>query len=84
MCDRDVKGVLSIFKVIRSPAVLARMFPILDLSCEKNTRGGSGSGHRYVAQTELLKFHRNGQFPHEFVTRTLNVFLGNTLFIMNR
>ncbi len=36
VCDRGVKGAPSIFKVIRSAAALARMFPILDLSCEEN------------------------------------------------
>ncbi len=34
--DHDVKGVPSIFKVIRSVVALARMFPILDLSSEEN------------------------------------------------
>jgi hypothetical protein len=29
--------------------------------------GGSGTGHRYVTQTELLKLQRSGQFPDEFV-----------------
>ena len=36
-CDRDVKGVPSIGKVIRSAGVLVRMLPILDMSCEENT-----------------------------------------------
>ncbi len=35
-CDRDVKYVLSIFKVNFSVSNLARMFPILDLSSEEN------------------------------------------------
>jgi hypothetical protein len=30
MWDRDVKGVSSIFKVIRSDSALSRMFPIYD------------------------------------------------------
>ncbi len=29
--------------------------------------GGSGTHHRYVAQVELLKFQRRGQFPDELV-----------------
>jgi hypothetical protein len=56
VCDRDVKGVSSIFKVIRSPVVLPRMLPILDWSCEENTVRWCGTGHSYVAQGELLKW----------------------------
>ena len=67
MYDRDVKGARSIFKVIRSAAALARMLPILDLSCEENATQGSGNDHSYVAQAELLKLQRNDQFPDELV-----------------
>ncbi len=35
-CDLEVIGAPSIFSVIRSAAALARMLPILDLSCEEN------------------------------------------------
>ena len=37
MCDLDTTGAPSIFKIIRSAAALARIFPILDLNCEENT-----------------------------------------------
>jgi hypothetical protein len=36
-CERDTKGMSSIFKVIGSAAVLVRMFPILELIYEENT-----------------------------------------------
>ena len=42
MCDRDVKGVPSIFKVIRSDSALARMLPTLDLSCDDAARRVEG------------------------------------------
>ncbi len=56
-----------VFKVIRSVEVLKRMFPILDLSSEETLCDSSGTGHSRVAQAELLKLQRNGQFPDEFV-----------------
>ena len=36
MCDRDGKGVSSIFNVIRNTTDLTRMFSILDLNWEEN------------------------------------------------
>ena len=38
MCDLDVTGAPSIFKRIRSAPALARIFPVLDLSCEENNK----------------------------------------------
>ncbi len=31
--------------------------------------GGSGTGHDHVAQTDLLKLQKSGQFPDELVKR---------------
>ena len=67
MCDRDVNGAPSIFKVIRSAVALMRMLTILDLRCVRTPRVGSGTGHGHVAQAELLKLHKSGQFPVEIV-----------------
>jgi hypothetical protein len=53
--DRDTKGVSSMFKVIRSPAVLTRMLPILDLSVRRTPRDGSGTGHGHVTETEIIQ-----------------------------
>ena len=36
MCDLDATGAPSILRLIRRAAALARMLPILDLSCEEN------------------------------------------------
>ena len=36
MCDLKAIGALSIFKLIRKAAALARMLPTFDLSCEEN------------------------------------------------
>ena len=33
----------------------------------RRTRGGSGTGHRYVVEVELLKLQGRGQFPDELV-----------------
>ena len=47
MCDPDTDpegiGVSSIFNLIHRVAVLVRMCPTLDLSCEENTRDGNGT-----------------------------------------
>ncbi len=51
MCDLDDTGAPSIFKMIRA-AALARIFPILHLSCEEKT-------------TELLNLQKNGEFPDD-------------------
>ena len=67
MCDLDVTGAPSIFKIIRSVVALARIFPILDLICEENAGDGSGTNHGDVAQVELLKLQKIGQFPDETV-----------------
>ena len=37
MCERDVIGAPSIFKFTRIAAALARVVPILDLSCARKT-----------------------------------------------
>ncbi len=37
MCDLDVIGTPSKFRLIRSVAVLVKMLPILDLICEENS-----------------------------------------------
>jgi hypothetical protein len=42
------------------------------MQCDKTfswstPRGGSGTGHGHVAEAELLKLQRRGQFPDEFV-----------------
>ena len=33
----------------------------------RTSRGGSGTGHGHVAQAELLKLQKSGQFPDESV-----------------
>ena len=33
----------------------------------RKLRGGSGTGHGHVAEVELLKLKKNGQFPDELV-----------------
>jgi hypothetical protein len=38
VCDLDSIGAPSILGLIPNTAVLARIFPTLDLSCEKNTQ----------------------------------------------
>jgi hypothetical protein len=43
------------------------MLAILDLICEENTSHSSGTGHGWIAQTELLKLQKNGQFPDELL-----------------
>jgi hypothetical protein len=67
VCDLDATGAPSIFKKIRSASALVRIIPILDLSCEERMCGGSGTGHGLVAQAELLKLLKSGQFPDELV-----------------
>ena len=42
------------------------MLPTLDFRCETKS-GGSGTGHGHVAQAELLKLPKSGQFPDELV-----------------
>ncbi len=74
MCDRDVKGVPSIFKVIRSDSALARMLPTLDLSCDdaarRVTRGrGDMSNYNYDAQKTGKGFKMNA---HHVVLRQMN------------
>ena len=48
MCDLDATGALSILRIIRSAAALARMLPTFDLSCDEKLCGGSGTGHGHV------------------------------------
>ncbi len=66
MCDRDAKGAPSMLRLIRSAAALARMLPTLHLR-RRTPSGGSGTGHGHVAQAELLKLPKSGQFPDELV-----------------
>ncbi len=63
MCDLDTIDVSSILRLLRNTAVLERIFPTLDLSCEKNTHDGNGTG--WIAQAELLKQSRSGRFLDE-------------------
>ena len=37
VCDLDVSGASSIFKIIRNVTTLTKMFPTFDLNCEENT-----------------------------------------------
>ncbi len=66
-CERDTKGMSSIFKVIGSAVVLVRMFPILELIYEENTTRRSWNWHSYITQAERLKQPKSGQFPDELV-----------------
>ena len=63
MCDLESIGAPSIFKLIHSVAALARILPILELSCEEN------AARRKCALAELLKLQESGQFPDEPVKR---------------
>ena len=61
-------GAPSRFRLIRKAAALARIFPTLDLSIEDSLnkpRCGSGRVHGSIAQAELLKLQKSGQFPDE-------------------
>ena len=40
VCDLESIGAPSIFNVIHSPAVLLRMLPTIDLSCEEKVERG--------------------------------------------
>jgi hypothetical protein len=60
---RCVSG--SRFKFILKSAALARMLPTFDLNSVRRTpRGCSGTGC-WIAQAELLKLQKSGQFPDE-------------------
>ncbi len=56
----------SIFKIIRTDTSLTRILTIFDFNWKENT-GGSGRVHCLIAQSELLKMKKNGQFPDEIV-----------------
>ena len=63
MCDLDSTDNPSIFKIIRSVTVLVRIFLHLDpkTSERRKSHGGSGTGHCWITQGELLKLRKNGQ-----------------------
>ncbi len=67
MCDLDATGAPSTFRVILSPAALARMLPTLDLSCEENDTCLKWNWSLVDELAELLKLQRIGQFPDELV-----------------
>jgi hypothetical protein len=54
-----------------------RVRPTLLLSCERKPRGGIGTDHDHVAQAELLKLQKSGQFPDERLRVTMEGELGN-------
>ncbi len=56
-------GTPSIFKLIRKAAALARVLPTFAFRFAENARGGSGTVHYYIAEAELLKLQKSGQFP---------------------
>ncbi len=65
MCDLDSIDSSSILRLLRNTSTLERIFPTLDLSCEKNTCDGNGTGG--ITQAELLKQPRCGQFLDESI-----------------
>jgi hypothetical protein len=60
-----LSGAPSRLRFTRKAATLAEVLTTLDLSCEDKPRGGSGTVHGHVAQAELLKLQKSGQFPDE-------------------
>ncbi len=58
-------GVPSKLTVIHKDAALTRVSPTLDLKYEGNTT--LRKWNCYVAQAELLKMQKSGQFPDELV-----------------
>ena len=58
-------GSPSILSVIRKAAALARVLPTFAFRVPRTPRGGSGRGHWFIAQAELLKLQKSGQFPDE-------------------
>ncbi len=65
VCVLYVIGAPSIFKLIRKAAALARVCRLFLLAGQRTPRGGSGKVHCLVAQAELLKLQKSGQFPDE-------------------
>ena len=62
-------GAPSIFKLTRRVAVLTKLLPIFALSCPRKAACLScllsGRFHGSIAQAELLKLQKSGQFPDE-------------------
>jgi hypothetical protein len=59
-------------RLTRKAAVLARVMPTFAFSCAENAaRRKWKRVHSLVAQAELLKLKKSGQFPDEPVRRTV-------------
>jgi Tfp pilus assembly protein PilO len=67
VCDLDVTGTPSIFKIICSASALSRILTIFDFSWAEKPHGGSGKVHCLIVESELLKLQQSSQFPDEFV-----------------
>jgi hypothetical protein len=62
VCDLEVIGEESIFKIIRSPGALATMLPTLDLRSEENI---VEEVEESTGRFRKLSFEKSGQFPDE-------------------
>ena len=59
MCDLDAIDSSSILRLLRNTSTLERIFPTLDLSCEKNTCDGNGTGwDDYYSQHDRQVFYQ--------------------------
>jgi hypothetical protein len=68
VCDLDttgVQGAPSIFKIIRSGAVLSRMLLTLDLNCEEKVARSMWNWTQ--SNCVSWKFKKSGQFPDDLV-----------------
>ena len=65
MCDVEAIDAPSILRVIRNTTSLVRILPTFDL--RRTSRVCSGTDHGRIAQAELLKLQKSGQFPDETV-----------------
>ena len=71
MCVLEVIGAPSMLRLTRKAAALARVFPTLAFAAQRTPRGGSARVHCLIAQAELLKLQKSGQFPDEPVRITV-------------
>ena len=64
-------AVPSIFKLTRKAAALARVLPAFAFRVAENAARRKWNSPRWVAQAELLKLQKSGQFPDEPVRITV-------------
>jgi hypothetical protein len=71
MCVLEVIGAPSMLRLTRKAAALARVLPTFAFAAQRTPRGGIGRVHCLIAQAELLKLQKSGQFPDEPVRITV-------------